>query len=72
MTWCKQRALEYLNLDSEWYSPKKAITSMLSDLRKHEDTNTEFLTGFANPMGLKIIIDGADHKEVKDFIDGFN
>ena len=33
MEWCKKRALEYLPLD-----PQQAITSMLSDLTKHPDT----------------------------------
>ena len=38
MKWCKERALEYLDHNSGYYSPKEAFASMLSDMSKNEDT----------------------------------
>lgn len=65
MAWCKQRALAYLPQD-----PNQAMTSMLSDLGKHEET--------ANHMGIQLtlMLKLGGHLEtaaaVRKHIEGFN
>ncbi len=63
LAWAKRRALEYLPRD-----PLEAMTSMMSDLTKHE--------GLKNHAGLRIapMFYGAakDPTAVRRWIDGFN
>ncbi len=69
MNWCKARALEYLE-PGEFYSPVEAVTSMMSDLRKHPDTaaSTE---GVLALLGLKAAASN-DPTEARRYIEGFN
>lgn len=64
LTWCKQRALEYLNR-GEFV---EAITSMLSDLGKHDETRE--LGKKMAPIGIFYIIHGDDYG-ARHFIEGF-
>lgn len=66
LNWCKKRALEYVN-DGNY---KDAIISMLSDLKKHPDTENH--SGAV--IGVMLMINGnlSDIKSVTDFINGFN
>lgn len=63
LDWCKKRALAYLPSE-----PEQAMTSMLSDLRKHPDTQNHPGSMIA-PMFY-----GAhkDPEQVRKWIEGFN
>lgn len=62
---CKQRALEYLDND-----PKGALASMLSDLRKHPETQDHA----GAELGMLLLMTGnlETAAEVRAFIEGFN
>lgn len=64
LQWCKDRALEYLNKGDM----TNAVTSMLSDLGKHEETRAvgEKLA----PMGMMFLMN-RDSDGVRRFITGF-
>lgn len=65
MEWCKERALVYLEKDD----PRGAITSMLSDLSKHEET-----AQVGKDMGMIAMFElanGTQHS-IRRFIEGFN
>lgn len=64
LAWAKRRALAYLPA-----SPQEAITSMLSDLGKHDD-----LKNIAKEMGLLAImmVSQSSISDVRRFIEGFN
>lgn len=64
MRWTKNRALELLNLGNR----EEAITSMLSDLGKHEETIG--LLGFAKMMGMFELVNG-NKESTRKFIEGF-
>lgn len=64
MQWCKDRALEYVKLGDG----KEAMMSMISDLRKHEDTVKSVPISFA----IMLTVDSDDIEAVKNFITGFN
>lgn len=67
MAWAKQRALAYLEHGAN-YSPAEAVTSMLSDLSKHEQTR-----GIADKMAsYGILFASSDGREARRFIEGFN
>ena len=65
LTWCKERALEYLKINDY----DNAINSMASDLQKHEawsgGSSVAFLTMGAH-MGIK------DRFTITKWINGFN
>jgi hypothetical protein len=61
---CKQRALEYLNRGD----CANAITSMLSDLSKHDETRE--LGNHMAPLGLLYAIN-QDFRDCRRFIEGF-
>lgn len=65
MNFCKDRALEYLDRGDA----VQAVTSMLSDLSKHPETEGigEKLAG----LGMLAVMSN-DHKEARKFIEGFN
>ena len=65
MTWCKERAHEYLAQGDLG----QALASMTSDLSKHPETKAagEMMA----PMGLMAAMSG-NVNEVRRFIDGFN
>ena len=62
MEWCKKRALEYVDK-----SPLEAVTSMLSDLSKHEETKV-----VGDKMALYgIMFATKSPQQAKQFIEGF-
>jgi hypothetical protein len=67
IAWCKQRALEYVERDDL----ANAVASMLSDLRKHPETETHI--GAQLGAGL-MFVPGWIHNsaEVRKWIEGFN
>lgn len=65
LQWCKDRALEYV----ETGDTSAAMASMISDLRKHPDTENSAEFGFA--LGMLALQDGSDN-EMRKFINGFN
>lgn len=64
MAWCKKRALEYLDKGDV----TNAVTSMLSDLRKHPET--EGVGAMLGMMGLMAAQSG-NMQEARRFIEGF-
>ena len=66
LAWCKKRAHEYLDRGDI----PNAITSMLSDLSKHEETESSSHGIFAQ-LGM-IAVMSNDPREAARFIDGFN
>lgn len=65
LAWCKQRALEYCNRGD----PVNAITSMLSDIRKHPETDSPALTQMT--MGLLMIGELRTVEQARRHIEGF-
>ena len=65
LDWCKTRALEYLDRGDV----SNAVTSMLSDLNKHEETqmNSPTLTMLGMQTGMS-----GDIAMARRFIVGFN
>ncbi len=64
LQWCKDRANEYVT-DGDG---EQAMTSMISDLRKHPETTDSVQMGFM----LMMATNSQDLHEVKRFVDGFN
>ena len=68
LTWCKQRALEYLNRGQL----VDAVTSMMSDLDKHEETKQK--PGSALSMlGVFTALEAnkGNRESVRRYIEGF-
>lgn len=65
LKWCKDRAHEYLAIGDI----KNAITSMMSDLDKHDETRCS--NPFLIQLGMLAAMNN-DRNEAKRFIDGFN
>jgi len=65
LAWCKQRAHEYLARGDV----QNAVTSMLSDMQKHPETELKSPT--LTMLGMMAIQSGSQH-EARRFIDGFN
>lgn len=63
LTWCKKRALEYLDRGDI----QSAIASMLSDIRKHPEGGIHPMVEI---MGLRIAT-GFDVREARRYIEGF-
>lgn len=66
LAWCKQRALEYCDRGQ----PTEAITSMLSDIRKHPETDSPALTQMT--MGLMMVGALSSTEQARRHINGFN
>jgi hypothetical protein len=67
ISWCKQRALEYV----ERNELSDAVASMLSDLRKHPETENHI--GGTLGVGMMMIPGWIRNRgEVTKWIDGFN
>ncbi len=66
LQWCKDRALEYIK-DGEI---EQGITSMMSDIRKHPETDSEVLT----LLSMTMLMSGQlkTQHEAEKFINGFN
>lgn len=69
LEWCKQRALAYLE-PGPYYSVQDAHTSMISDLRKHPETENHV----AIELGMMLSINGHlnDENRMREWITGFN
>lgn len=66
LDWCKKRANEYLARGDI----QNGVTSMLSDLSKHPDTEASS-HGVLAMLGMQAIMSG-DIRAAKRFVDGFN
>lgn len=67
LAWCKKRAMEYVN-SGDYNS---AVTSMLSDLGKHEETSSS-ASGILAQMGIMELMRGPTHGSITRYIEGFN
>ena len=65
MTWCKKRAHEYLDTGDA----KNAVTSMMSDLNKHEGTRS--VAEATAMLGMMAAMEGTV-EAARRFVDGFN
>ena len=65
LSWCKKRALEYIDQGD----PLNGLTSMMSDLRKHEETKEH--PGI--PVCVQLMMFGAseDVNSARQLINGF-
>lgn len=65
--WCKQRAIEEMDYSGK---PSQGIISMMSDLRKHPETNNEVLKSLC--MMTLMTNPNMTRQEAVNFINGFN
>ncbi len=63
IAWCKERALQYIKLNDA----TSAVSSMLSDLSKHTETEK-----IGKGMALIGMFYAQDILQAKKFIEGFN
>ena len=72
VAWCKERALLELNAPerTEADAVANAFASMVSDLRKHPDTEDHS----ANSLGMQLLIAGHlnTRTEMRRWIEGYN
>lgn len=66
LDWCKRRALEYVDSGDL----QEAVTSMLSDIRKHPETRSDAMMALG--AGLLMAGELGTALKVRDFINGFN
>jgi hypothetical protein len=66
LAWCKQRALEYIDRGEI----QEGITSMMSDMNKHEETRAPAL----DKLALMMLMSGQLNSvhEARKFINGYN
>ena len=65
LDWCRERAIQEMDF---YKDPSKGIISMMSDLRKHPETNKE-----ARLCGIMLMTKPKmSRQEVINFLDGFN
>ena len=67
LKWCKDRAPEYVKTGDF----NQAVTSMLSDLGKHEDTRASS-QGICAQLGMFELMHGPTREKITKFINGFN
>lgn len=67
LKWCKERAIQEMDF---YKDPSKGLISMVSDLRKHPETNHESLISLT--MSQLMINPKITRQQVIRFIDGFN
>jgi hypothetical protein len=67
LQWCKNRAMEYVEKDDY----QQAVTSMLSDLNKHEETKVS-ADGILAQLGLFVLMTGPTRESITRYIQGFN
>ena len=65
LKWCKERAIAEMDF---YKDPKKGIISMMSDLGKHPETNSEALRALC---GMYLLKSRVTRQEVITFLDGF-
>lgn len=72
LRWCKQRALEYLDAKSPYFSIDDAMASMTSDLGKHDETRHH--VSMTVPLMFQLHAAGKLNTaaEMRKFIEGFN
>lgn len=68
MAWCKQRALEYVDAGKN----VEAVTSMVSDLRKHDETRDHAAIALVIPLMAIGEFDSHQTERTRRFIEGFN
>ena len=66
LAWCKQRALEYVDLGDL----KNALASMGSDMRKHPQTDTPAVATLLGMEGSRCYMAG-DTEAMRRLIEGF-
>ena len=66
LEWCKKRSLEYIDMGDL----NNAFASMMSDLRKHKETENHSAIGLG--FGLKMNGFLSTQDEMRKFILGFN
>lgn len=66
LKWCKRRALEYVERDD----CSQAVASMLSDLRKHPETENHSAIELMAQLLFAGLLDST--VECRSFIEGFN
>lgn len=67
LAWCKQRALEYVDAGDL----SQALASMMSDMRKHPETDTPEVATLLTLEGTRCV--GAnDTAAMRRLIEGFN
>lgn len=67
--WVKERALNELNADPYGSGPQNALTSVMSDLRDHPETENHAGIEFTMMLMMSGHLDSADH--VRKHIEGF-
>ena len=67
LEWCKVRAMRYVEVSDF----KNAVTSMLSDLSKHEDTKASS-RGIVAQIGLFELMNSPTKEKITASIRGFN
>ena len=64
LEWCKKRAMEYVVRGDL----NEAITSMMSDIGKHEETKDHP----GKELGLMFMLKGVKKSDIVKFIEGFH
>ena len=67
LQWCKDRAMEYVEVGDF----NQAVTSMLSDLSKHDETRPSS-QGVLAQLGIFELMNGPTKEKITRFISGFN
>ena len=67
LRWCKNRAMEYVTRGDL----NEAVTSMLSDLGKHEEAKASS-QGVCAQIGMMELMRGPTKESIEKFIKGFN
>ena len=67
LEWCKVRAMRYMEIGDF----KNAVTSMLSDLSKHEETKASS-QGICAQLGIFTLMNNPTRETISHFIEGFN
>lgn len=66
IAWCKRRAIEEMEFS---HDPKQGVISMMSDIRKHPETNSETLKALCLAT---LLSRPCTEQIVREFIEGFN
>lgn len=70
LKWCKERAItEYDYYKGESEKTRNGLTSMMSDLGKHLDTNSDTLRSLCM---MKMMLGSMSRSAFVQFINGFN